>query len=228
MRILLEPPGANTLAFPRPTFPEAQDPYVHIYEFLLDVETTQEQDKALEGFFTRHIVRLKVILSTFLLSQVLASFAFLFGITSYQFKDRRKILICWTLVAAFNSAHFLLLDRPGAGVLAILSGIRVFTSVFSTDRRFMHLFLILSLLSFFWVYQTPLSLLALLGSAVGTCASFQPADRTIRILMMICTLSWGIHNALAGTPVAALMEACFLVSNFLGYWRHYGYTGSRA
>jgi hypothetical protein len=161
-------------------------------------------------------------MSAFLFSQILAAVAFLFGIISYQFKDRRDILLCWTLVATFNSAHFFVLGRPGPGVLAIVAGIRVFTSVFSTDRRLMYFFLILTLASFFWVYQTPLSLVALFAAIIGTCATFQPADRTIRILMMICTLGWGIHNALAGTPVAALMEACFLMSNFVGYWRYYG------
>jgi hypothetical protein len=30
--------GKNTLAFHRPKFPEDQDPYVHIYELLVDVE----------------------------------------------------------------------------------------------------------------------------------------------------------------------------------------------
>jgi hypothetical protein len=163
-------------------------------------------------------------MSNFLLSQILAAFAFLFGITSYQFKERRDILICWTLVAAFNSAHFFILGRPGPGVIAIVAGIRVFTSVFSTDRRLMYLFLILTVVSFLWIYQTPLSLVALFGAILGTCACFQLADRTIRILMMFCTLSWGIHNALAGTPVATLMEACFLISNVVGYWRHYGRT----
>lgn len=161
-------------------------------------------------------------MSAFLLSQIFALVAFLFGVTSYQFKDRRRILICWTFMSAFISVHYFFLDRPGPGVVSFVSGIRHVIAMVSTDRRLMNLFLILTCGSFFWVYQTPLSFLALFASVFGTCASFQTTDRSMRILQMVCTAGWGIHNALAGTPVATLMEACFLTSNTFGYWRHYG------
>ena len=32
-------------------------------------------------------------------------------------------------------------------------------------------------------------------------------------------LTWLIHNILAATPVAALMEAAFLTSSIVAYWR---------
>ena len=40
--------------------------------------------------------------------------------------------------------------------------------------------------------------------------------------MLLGTLCWLGNNLLVGSPVAALMEGLFLVSNLVGYYRHYG------
>jgi len=39
--------------------------------------------------------------------------------------------------------------------------------------------------------------------------------------MMIGTLVWIGHNALAGSPAAAVLETFFLGSNLVGYYRYY-------
>ena len=44
----------------------------------------------------------------------------------------------------------------------------------------------------------------------------------LRRWMLLGTLCWLANNLLVGSPVAALMEGLFLVSNLVGYYRHYG------
>lgn len=39
--------------------------------------------------------------------------------------------------------------------------------------------------------------------------------------MVICSSIWIIHNYLAGSPGAVLMEIFFLSSNIVGYFRYY-------
>ena len=39
--------------------------------------------------------------------------------------------------------------------------------------------------------------------------------------MLIGTGLWLIHNILAGTPMAVLMEILFITSNLVGYYRFY-------
>ena len=41
---------------------------------------------------------------------------------------------------------------------------------------------------------------------------------------MVCAVTWMIHNYIAGSPVAVLMETTFLVSNVIGYWRIYRFA----
>jgi hypothetical protein len=160
--------------------------------------------------------------STFVLSQILAGIAFTLGLTSFQFKSRRSVLLCLSLLTVFNSSHFFLLGRPGPATLQILTGVRYLTATFTMNRKLMYLFLLVSIGAFLATFRSPLSLLALVAVLLGTYGSFQPADRTMRVFLMLGNSIWLIHNIFASTPVAMVMEASFLTSNVLGYWRFYG------
>lgn len=64
-------------------------------------------------------------MSTFLLSQILAALAFAAGLAAFQFRARPVILRCWSVCAALNGAHFLLLGVPGAATLAVCASLWV-------------------------------------------------------------------------------------------------------
>nr|WP_279499880.1 YgjV family protein [Aeromonas veronii] len=61
------------------------------------------------------------------------------------------------------------------------------------------------------------------GEPAANPAAFCPDDRLLRRWMLLGTLCWLGNNLLVGSPVAALMEGLFLVSNLVGYYRHYGF-----
>ena len=83
----------------------------------------------------------------------------------------------------------------------------------------MYFFFFVSVCAFFLTFKNSLSYLALVATLLGTYASFLSSDRTMRILIMIGTTIWLVHNILAITPVAAIMEAFLLTSNIVGYRR---------
>ena len=160
-------------------------------------------------------------MNAFLLSQILAAIAFACGVISFQCKRRRSILFWLSGSAMVNSCHFFVLDRPAPGTLLLILSIRSLAAAFSVNRRLMYLFLSLVLVGFFLSYKNPLSFLALCATVLATYGSFQKTDQRVRVILMICAAIWTVHNALAKTPVAALMEATFLTSNLVGYWRFY-------
>ena len=160
-------------------------------------------------------------MSDFLLSQILAAIAFACGLISFQCEQRRSILL-WMCGSAFvNACHFFILGRPGPGTLYIIMAARIATAVFSTDRRLMYVFLILILVGFSASYQRPLDILAMGGASLATYGNFQASVRRVRLIYMACAAVWIIHNALAGSPVAVVMEVSFLASNMIGYRRYY-------
>ncbi|MEW6754189.1 MAG: YgjV family protein [Candidatus Latescibacterota bacterium] len=158
-------------------------------------------------------------MSPFVLSQVLAGLAFGLGLMSVQFRSRRRVLLCLALSTAANASHFVLLGRHAAAALLVLIGVRYLVAIAWLDRRLMYLFLLATAAGFAATWDGPLGLLALLAALVGTYGSFQAADRTLRRCLIAGNSAWLLHNALAMTPVAALMEAFNLTSNVLAYWR---------
>lgn len=158
-------------------------------------------------------------MDSFLISQALAAVAYSCGVVSFQCKERRGVLLWLCASALTNAFHFFVLGRNGAGTLYIVMGVRVFTAAFTTDRRLMYVFMALIVAGFFVSYERPLDILALFGSLLPTYGSFQKSVRKIRLIYMICAVTWMIHNYIAGSPVAVLMETTFLVSNLVGYWR---------
>ena len=163
-------------------------------------------------------------MNDFALSQILAGIAFAFGLASFQLKTRRNVLLCLCVSVAFNGAHFFLLDRPGPSALMLLTGIRYLVATFTTDRRVMALFLLATCGAFFATFKSPVSFLALAGSLVGTFGSFQPRGQKVRLYFMGGNVAWLVHNALLWTPVGVAMEALFLTSSVVGYWRHYRFS----
>jgi hypothetical protein len=163
----------------------------------------------------------------FVISQMLAGAAFVLGMAAFQFKPRKHILWCWFASAFFNALHFLVLGRTGAGVLVLITSVRFLTASFTTDKRLMYFFLAALLAGFFITFKGPLGFLALAATLTGTWGAFQADDRRIRMVMVLCSLTWIVHNTLAGSPVAVMMETAFLLSNLVGWRRFYSFSGQQ-
>ena len=84
----------------------------------------------------------------------------------------------------------------------------------------MYLFLALALVGFAFTYQSPVSLLALTATLIGTYGSFHGSEKAVRYTMMATEVLWAIHNIIIWSPVAILMEVLFFSSNLIGLLRH--------
>lgn len=160
-------------------------------------------------------------LTPFFWSQLFATAAFACGLASFQFRKRRTFLLLLISLALLNSCHFFLLDRAAPGCMLILTAMRYWTAMFTQRREALLLYLVVAIVACILTYNGPLSLLALVAVVLGTCGSFQRSDRIMRLCFLGGNSTWLTHNILAGTPVATLMEAAFLMSNIIGYRRFY-------
>ncbi len=160
-------------------------------------------------------------MSHFMLSQILVGFAICTDILSFQLKDRKKIVSCLLVSCMLISVHFMLLDHWTAAGLGLLAAARFTTSLFSTSKKAMGLFVLATIIIGVFSYEGLLSILSCTGAVFGTVASFCKEDKLLRQLMLVGTALWLIHNFLAGSPGAVLMEALFFSSNLVGYFRFY-------
>jgi len=160
-------------------------------------------------------------MSLFVISQILIGFAICSDIASFQFKKKSHILCCLLVSCTLISIHFLCLGHMTAAMLGVIVAFRFITSIFSTSKKLMFLFIGATLLTTILTYQGTLSILGCLGATMGTIASFSEQDKRLRQLMLICTSFWVVHNYLAGSPGAVIMEILFIGSNIVGYFRYY-------
>jgi len=160
-------------------------------------------------------------MSSFVLSQILVSIAIVTDILSFQFKDRKKIVGCLLISCTLISAHFMLLGHWTAAGLGLVAALRFATSMFTTSKKMMGLFIFATVAVTVVSFDGLLSAISCLGATFGTIASFCKEDKQLRQLMLVGTSLWVVHNYLAGSPGAVIMELIFISSNLVGYFRFY-------
>jgi hypothetical protein len=158
-------------------------------------------------------------MSNFVLSQIVAAIAFAVGIAAFQMKSRRVLLVWIATSSIANACHFFILNLTAPGTLFLFMGSRSYVAAFTVNKKIMCLFLAAIMATFCLSYERPVELIGLVGTLLATCGTFQKGHQTVRIMFMLGNASWVLHNILVGTPVAALMEAAFLTSNLVGFWR---------
>lgn len=115
----------------------------------------------------------------------------------------------------------MLLGHWTAAFLGLLAVARYSSSIFTTSVSVMWIFLVIILAISFFSFEGLLSVLSCVATALTTIAAFSKNDKRLRQLMLIGTMVWIAHNYIAGSPGAVLMEAIFIVSNLVGYFRYY-------
>ena len=127
------------------------------------------------------------------------------------------MLISCTLI----SIHFMLLEHWTAACLGVLAAFRFASSLFTTSKKLMGLFVVAAILITAFSFDGLLSVISCTATIFSTVASFCKKDKLLRQLMLISTSLWVVHNYLAGSPGAVIMELFFISSNLVGYFRFY-------
>ncbi len=159
----------------------------------------------------------------FILSQCLVAIATLLDLASFQFKQRQVILACLFSSVLLTSVHFMLLENFSAASLMLIAALRYGYCIFARKSWVMIAFMLLSIGAVVFTWQSWVSFIALSATLLQTYASFQGKDFTLRILMIVGTIGWIVHNILVFSPLAVLMETVFLISNLVGLWRFYAH-----
>lgn len=160
-------------------------------------------------------------MTPFLISQILVGIAICLDLLSFQFKERKQIVICLCGSVILIAIHFILLEQWTASSLALVAILRFLTSIFTTSSKLKYLFCFACLVVTAFTFSGLVSILSFLGSVFGTLAAFSKDDRRLRELMVVGTIFWIIHNYVIGSPIAILMELLFISSNLVGYYRYY-------
>lgn len=161
-------------------------------------------------------------MSLFVASQILVGLAALFDIASFQFKNRKTLLSLLCISALLIASHFVLLKEWTAACLLVVGAVRYFTGIFTENPKVRWFFYFVTLLGTALTFNGITSMLSCMGSLFRTSASFSRNDKFMRLVMVLGTVIWVIHDVLVGSPVAVLLDILFIVSSYIGYYRIYG------
>ncbi|SIN71028.1 YgjV family protein [Halodesulfovibrio marinisediminis] len=160
-------------------------------------------------------------MSVFAISQMLVGVALIFDILSFQFKNRKYILLSIAAACFFMAVHFLLLEQWTATVLMAVSAVRYAVSGYTTERRWMYFFCAIAVLGTIWTYTGLVSILSFGATFVLTIAAFSKTDKRLREITFFGVALWIVHNIVVWSPSAIGLESFFFMSNVVGYYRYY-------
>lgn len=157
----------------------------------------------------------------FIMSQIAMAIAMIFDFLSLQYKKREQTFLCLIVSASLISAHYFLLGKIAAGVIVAISVLRFITCYFTTNKKYLFIFIALNTISLFFTYKNPTDLIIYVGLIIFIIGNFQNDNKLMRKLMMVGTSVVIVYNAIILSPMGVVTEGSFLISGFIGYYRHY-------
>lgn len=159
--------------------------------------------------------------TAFLISQIVMFIAMGFDFLSLQFKKREYTFLCLIVSASLISTHYFFLGKMAAGVIVSISVLRFITCYFTTNKKYLYIFILLNTISLFFTYTEIYDLVIYTGLIIFIIGNFQKDNRLMRKLMMVGTSIIILYNIIIFSPMGIIAEGTFLISNFIGYYRHY-------
>ena len=98
---------------------------------------------------------------------------------------------------------------------------RFATAIFWQNERLFYFFFALVLINAVLSYHGVLTILATIATSLSTWAAFRPSDKQFRLFLIAAASVMMVHNMIAWTPAAIVMEVFFISSNVLAYRRLY-------
>jgi len=115
---------------------------------------------------------------------------------SLQYKKREYTFLCLIVSASLISTHYFLLHQTAAGVIVFISVLRFITCYFTTNKKYLFIFIGLNTISLFFTYKSPIDLIIYIGLIIFIIGNFQENNKLMRKFMMGGTSIIIIYNAI--------------------------------
>ena len=163
-----------------------------------------------------------------IITQLLGAVAMALGVLSFQAKSSGRILV-WQLTAnCFWCAHYFLLNAYTGAFLNILAFVRntlyyIIGKKNSDKIQYVAIgFCVLSIVVSLITYQSWLSLLPMLGTAVQTFSFTAKSANKMRLFTMLGSPFWLTYNLMSGSISGAITETFAIISMIVGMLRYRG------
>ncbi len=159
------------------------------------------------------------MVDTTILAQALGFISFCLGFSVFYQKNDRHLKILMLIFNLNHLLHFLLLGSMVSALSALLSALRTTTAIFVSSKRVAAVFIVISLVSGFWVAEQWRDLWPIIGTVIGTYSVFCLSGIRMRIGFLLGASCWLTNNILVGSIGGTLLEMTVIVMNLLTIYR---------
>ncbi|TOM73235.1 permease [Vibrio parahaemolyticus] len=150
---------------------------------------------------------------------ILGFISFGLGFSVFYQKNDRHLKILMLIFNLNHLLHFLLLGSMVSALSALLSALRTTTAIFVSSKRVAAVFIVISLVSGFWVAEQWRDLWPIIGTVIGTYSVFCLSGIRMRIGFLLGASCWLTNNILVGSIGGTLLEMTVIVMNLLTIYR---------
>ena len=161
----------------------------------------------------------------FLIAQIIGFCAMAMTMTSFQQKNRKKLMFFQLICTGLWSLHFFVLGNMTGGVVNAIQTFRcvIFyykeTQKWAQSKFWLGLFLVASAVAGALTWENLLSILPILGMVFSTVALWMPKPKQIRMMTIPVSLSWLVYNACSKSIAGVCNEIFALISIGTAMWR---------
>lgn len=156
-----------------------------------------------------------------LLAQAIGGIAFVFGALAFLQKEDIRFKYCMVVFCFTMSFHFMLMGAVVGAIGVTINGFRAYASIKTQSKKAMWVFIALLLFTTLPYVQSPIEILPIIGSSVGTWALFSASGIKMRSLILFNSCCWFTHNLWLGSIGGSLVEGTFIITNCLTIYRLY-------
>ena len=138
--------------------------------------------------------------------QALGFLAFFVSLYAFSRTSDKQLRIGQAVQSLILALHFYLLGASTAAAMSLLTVIRNFLSLHKKIRNMAILFMVIYVAVGIYTYKELVDLLPVASALLGTSAVFYLSGIRMRLVMMLSTIFWIIHNAVFISIGPLLME----------------------
>ncbi|MGF1680325.1 YgjV family protein [Photobacterium minamisatsumaniensis] len=155
------------------------------------------------------------------LAQGLGFVSFALGVSAFYQKDDRKLKLMMVLLNLNHTVHFFLLGAITSAMSALLSAFRTGLSIKYQSRALAYIFIGFNLAAGFWLAQSWIDLLPIMGACIGSYALFCLNGIKMRLAFVVGAVCWLVNNFIIGSIGGVMLELTLLSVNLSTIYRLY-------
>lgn len=162
---------------------------------------------------------------TYWTAQAIGIFGLIITFAIFQRSQRKEMLRFKMYAAVLYCIHFFLLGATTGAAMELIGGIRSYVfskkneAKWAQTKFWLFLFIALFMISGFFAWEGPHSILPIIGMIAGTCAFWLTNPKHIRLVSLIAPPLWLVYSIIVGSIPSIAFEVLMMSTVVIGIIR---------